>query len=373
MRDSSQTDSDRVRGFPAFGAAKRGRGHFARSWWGKAWIKAMEDTALDQQPLKNGRRYAYAGRVGTITVSPGRLAAVVDSGPEGTFRTVVSIAQLTDTEWANFLDRVTSRAGHIAALLDKDMPHDLVDAAEDAGIQLLPGIGDLEPDCDCPDWELPCQHAAALCYQTSWLLDSDPFVLLLLRGRGERELLDELHVRHAPQPRSAPAEINADALAALVASAADRARAYLAGTASPRDLRRDAVRMAATQSDSIVVSRLRAASDDQAAEFDRAVRAWSYGGPAGLAVLESTWTPPKPAMARAQLAWADTWEGDDARTLEAAKLEVVNNWCTAHSYHLQVRLGRDGRWYPYREEAGEWWPAGPPDNDPAAVFARQLD
>ena len=53
--------TDRVRGFPAFGAAKRGRGTFARSWWGKAWIKAMEDTALDQQPLAKGDDLFQAG------------------------------------------------------------------------------------------------------------------------------------------------------------------------------------------------------------------------------------------------------------------------------------------------------------------------
>src|SRR5690606_24269213 len=38
----------------------------------------------------------------------------------------------------------------------------------------------------------PCKHAAALCYQTARLLDADPFVLLLLRGRGEREVIDAL-------------------------------------------------------------------------------------------------------------------------------------------------------------------------------------
>jgi len=353
--------NDRVRGFPAFPTAKRGRGTFARTWWGKAWIKALEDTALALQPLKNGRRYAYAGRVGTITVSPGRLAAMVDSGPEGTFRTVVSVPQLTDAEWARFLDRVASRAGHIAALLDRDMPHDLVEAADDAGIGLLPGIGDLEPECDCPDWELPCQHAAALCYQASWLLDADPFVLLLLRGRGERELLDELHVRKAPTAASGVAP---DVITALIANAAGRARDHLAGVTPPSGLWEDTVRMAATQADKQVVSRLRG---DRGAEFDRAARAWHYGGAAGLAVLETAWTPPKQAMARARSAWADAWAGDDLPALEVSK-----NRCTASGYRLQLRLGKDGRWYPYRESDGEWWPAGQPDPDPATLFARQL-
>jgi uncharacterized Zn finger protein len=261
-------DEDRVRGFPAFGASKRGGGQFARSWWGRAWIKALEDTALDQKPLKNGRRYAYAGRVGTITVSPGRLAAVVDGEADGLYRTTVTLAPLTDAEWVRFLDRVTARSGHLAALLDRDMPHDLVDAAEDAGIGLLPGIGDLDPECDCPGWDLPCQHAAALCYQASWLLDADPFVLLLLRGRGQRELLGELNLRNAPKHASA---VDADALAALVANAADRASRLLAGTWTAPELWQDSVRIAAAHDDPRVTERLRASWDDRATEWDEAV------------------------------------------------------------------------------------------------------
>src|SRR5204862_340795 len=57
---------------------------------------------------------------------------------------------------------------------------------------LLPGPRYLDPHCSCPDRGHPCKHAAALCYQTARLLDAAPFVLLLLRGRGERELLDAL-------------------------------------------------------------------------------------------------------------------------------------------------------------------------------------
>ena len=39
------------------------------------------------------------------------------------------------------------RAGHIAALLDREMPPHLVEDAAAAGVELLPGIGDLEPRC----------------------------------------------------------------------------------------------------------------------------------------------------------------------------------------------------------------------------------
>ena len=57
-------------------------------------------------------------------------------------------------------------------------------------------MGDLEPECDCGAWD-HCGHTAALCYQVARLLDEDPFVLLLMRGRAERALLDDVQNRGA--------------------------------------------------------------------------------------------------------------------------------------------------------------------------------
>lgn len=186
--------ADVARGFPAFPARTGRAGSWGRSWWARAWVKALEDTSLDEAQLRAGRRYAGSGRVGTITVSPGRLAATVDADDE-TYEAVVMVDRLGEDDWQRFLDRVAERAGHLAALLDGEMPRDLVDAAASAGVSLLPGIGDLDPSCTCEGWELPCRHAAALCYQLGWLLDADPFVLLLLRGRSRDSLLDELRHR----------------------------------------------------------------------------------------------------------------------------------------------------------------------------------
>jgi uncharacterized Zn finger protein len=357
---------ERVRGFPAFGKGPRS----ARSWWGRAWLSAMEDTALDLRQLKAGRRYAAAGLVGPITVSPGRIAAVVDDVDGGPYRTELRLAELSEADWTRFLDRVASRAGHLAALLDRDMPHDLVEAADDAGVHLLPGIGDLDPECDCAGWELPCRHAAALSFQASWLLDADPFVLLLMRGRAEREIRGELSERTelvvedrtpgalpdlaefrpsgAPSIPAAPG-VPAEAFALLAANAAGRARAVLAGAPWP-GRRHDTVRLAAEFP--AVAARL-----GEGPGFARAVAAWTHGGPAGLEVLDSAWTPPKAALAAARAALADV-------TGEEPVFD--RNRCTAGG--VQLRLDRQGRWHPYRSEDGEWWPAGPPERDPGLLL-----
>jgi uncharacterized Zn finger protein len=232
-----------VRGFPAFPPSARRGGRFARSWWGRAWVTAVEDTLLARELLTKGRRYASAGQVGSITVSPGRIAAPVHDGdPDTPHRTRVFVERLTDAEWDRFLDQAASRAGHVAALLDRELPRELVEAAADAGVRLLPVIGDLVPDCTCPDGGFACVHAAAVCYQTSWLLDADPLLLLLLRGRDEQELLGDLPQRTvhtgtlakqayaqpvAALPAPPPIPPAAESADPLLAAAARRARQLL--------------------------------------------------------------------------------------------------------------------------------------------------
>ncbi len=185
-----------ARGFPAFPPRPGRRG---RSWWARAFVAAMEDAALDATLLRAGRRFAGSGRIGPITVSPGRIAATVED-PDGIYDVVVHLAELTGAQWDRFLDQVRAEAGHLAALLDREVPRSLVRSADAADVALLPTIGDLESECDCPDIGDPCQHAAGLCYQAAWLLDDDPFVLLLLRGRGADDLLGVL----GRKPVSAP-------------------------------------------------------------------------------------------------------------------------------------------------------------------------
>lgn len=411
--------------------AARGRG-FAESWWGRAWLQALEDTALDGQQLKKGRRFAREGRVGAVSVRPGRITAVVRDRDESGYRSDVLLQELTEEEWDRFLDMAVDRAGHIAALLDREMPPHLVEDAAAAGVDLLPGIGDLDPECACEAWD-HCPHTAALCYQVARLLDQDPFVLLLMRGRGERRLLDELQVRiaaratgrapsaTADEPAEEPGEravrgvpaaeafaaagilpplppapalpdepgpaasldtetdpepgVDPTALETLARDGAARAHRMLAEALAPGHGQQpvpagltpeqDAVRLAAdTRPEPWIMNRLATGSGRQRAALPAAVAAWRYGGAAALAVLDEEWTPDAAALARARTRLADAWDEDEAPRLRAER----NRWTSADGT-VQLRYGRDGRWYPYRKESGRWTPAGPADEDPAAVWA----
>ena len=385
-----------ARGFMAFPAQRRStRG---RSWWARAWVQALEDTSLDSDQLRKGRRYANSGQVGAITVSAGRIAAMVYS-PDDTYEAVVQVDELTADAWSRFLDQVAERAGHIAALLDGEMPHDLVEAAADAGIPLLPGIGDLDPSCTCDGWELPCQHAAALCYQVAWLLDE-----LQARSqsgtRAERaeSLTDESGVSLGDEPGVAlqdvleatvralpavpdlPPKVTVDDLAVsgiepprgftpatlplLVLDASRRARAVLnallRGTPEPPPLDEwaDAVRLAA---DFPELTTPLAEATGQAEELALGVQAWRYGGAPGLDVLEHTWTPDPADLARAR---TELLAADDD-----IAISTDGNQLTLGDDDLQLRLDRLGHWHPYRLINGTWTPTAPAATDPLAALA----
>ncbi|MCW2757825.1 MAG: hypothetical protein JWO46_1571, partial [Nocardioidaceae bacterium] len=89
-----------------------------------------------------------------------------------------------------------SENGFLAALEAGQLPEALVEHADEAGIELLPGAADLETACACGAWTQPCPHAVALLQQLAWHVDRDPYVLLLLRGRTREWLVEEVTARH---------------------------------------------------------------------------------------------------------------------------------------------------------------------------------
>jgi len=173
---------------PRRGAAR------ASTWWGKAWVRAAEESAYGDGDLKAARSLARAGSVGAITVTTGRYLAAVEDGDE-LWSTGTTLPVLEEPERAAFVEAVAAESGRLPALLAGELPHALVEHAEEAGVELLPYGGELGSTCTCDAWTDPCPHALAVMYQLAWLVEDDPFVLLHLRGLARDDLLARLHER----------------------------------------------------------------------------------------------------------------------------------------------------------------------------------
>ncbi|HVM01517.1 MAG TPA: SWIM zinc finger family protein, partial [Acidimicrobiales bacterium] len=167
--------------------AKRG---FAETWWGRAWVDALEHRArLDPNRLPRGRTYARHNRVEDLHTAPGEVTAKVWGRQRSPYKVRIRVRTFSEAEWAGVTGAVAAKAAHAAALLDGELDPGVVDDAGTAGVALLPDAGDLQPRCSCPDWADPCKHSAAVCYLVAGLLDEDPFRLLELRGRRRPEVL----------------------------------------------------------------------------------------------------------------------------------------------------------------------------------------
>ncbi|MGW1365191.1 SWIM zinc finger family protein [Streptomyces chartreusis] len=394
----------------------RGRRSFADTWWGNAWVTALEgSTRSATGRLARGRTYARAGNVREITITPGRATAQVKGSMPAPYRTSMQIPQLTVPQWDALLDVAAAQAGHLAALLDRDMSATLADDAAQAGVRLLPTRGELVPSCSCPDNGNPCKHAAALYYQVARLLDQDPFVLLLLRGRGESELMAELHRRNAAQatatadakpaaaaPRGVaarqifaaaqdglpplpapPPALHQPGPVAQLAAAADQvpgvdaaALEFLAADTAARathllrqallsqkepigppelSVTDDAVRLAAADPPPEISQRLAWGTRRTPNALARAAAAWRYGGAAALVILDEPQESDPLYLRAVREEIRQNWDGEHAPRLRDDRF-----WLTVVGHDAQLRLGADGRlWHPSARSTA---PGGRPDS-----------
>lgn len=381
------------------------RDAYGRTWWGKAWVAALEQRArLDSNRLPRGRNYARLGRVGRLLAEAGEVRAPVAGSRKVAYRVRVRVRPFTEEEWGAALDAIAARAGHAAALLEGELsPHVTADLAE-AGIDLLPGPGELATTCTCPDQAEPCKHAAAVCYLVAGLLDEDPFTLLLLRGRTRAEVLAGLRARRGggakpatssrpglpaselaaraaaspplPRPPLAPARpghpapvavdppdgsgLSTADLLALATDAAGRAWQLAVGEGDGGlglDLEADLARRAADAVGTPRFAQLAVRSSTPERHLLRLATAWQYGGRAALDVLGDSWDPPVEVMEEAR--------GVVAGLLKGQRVRANGNRLSGGDVHL--RYGRDGRWYRCERRGGGWDVVAPPSSDPASL------
>jgi uncharacterized Zn finger protein len=166
----------------------------ALTWWGKAWVRAAEESSYAEADLRAARTLARGGHVGQIATEPGRYVASVDDA-RGLWTVEGTLPVLDEAGLSALVETVAAAAGRVAALVAGELPHDLVEQADEAGAELLPSGYEFGAACACDHWTDPCAHALAVLYQLAWLVDADPFVLFQLRGLPRDELLARLHAR----------------------------------------------------------------------------------------------------------------------------------------------------------------------------------
>lgn len=179
--------------------ARSRRGAFAKNWWAERWIEALE-RLVDPGRLTRGRSYARKGQVLSIEETKNGVAARVQGSRRTPYKVSIQVAPLSDAQWEKAIDALSEQAIFAAELLAGEMPQDIEQAFQSAGVSLFPARrSDLVTACSCPDPANPCKHIAATHYILGERFDEDPFLLFRLRGRAQEQILQGLRRRRAGQ------------------------------------------------------------------------------------------------------------------------------------------------------------------------------
>jgi uncharacterized Zn finger protein len=173
-------------------ATSKQRGAMASTWWSKRFTDVLESYGLGAR-MQRGRRYARAGQVLSIDVTPGLLVAQIQGSRPTPYLASIRATQPNEAAWERVELALRSRVGFVARLLAGEVPPDLETACAEGGLDLFPDQwSQLQASCNCPDWENPCKHLAAVLYVFADQLDTDPWLLLIWRGRTREQLLAHL-------------------------------------------------------------------------------------------------------------------------------------------------------------------------------------
>ncbi len=184
-----------ARPLPADGI--KAKGTFGSSWWAKRWIEALEALGIGSR-LTRGRSYARKGQVLDIELKPGQVKAKVQGSQPRPYRVKIELPPLSDEQWDQAINAMAEQAIFAAKLLAGEMPQNIEEAFDHAGVPLFPkSARDLTTDCDCPDWQNPCKHVAAVYYLLGERFDEDPFLIFQLRGRDAEQIVEALRRRRA--------------------------------------------------------------------------------------------------------------------------------------------------------------------------------
>ena len=167
------------------------RSIYGKTWWGKAWIKALEEIDRDVNRLPRGRTYANKGRVLDIKLkNDGKVYSWVQGSRRTPYNVRIALKPFTKVQKAVIRDILMNRPDLSSQMLVGNLPTELFEILLQRGIALFPGSWeDMESNCSCPDWANPCKHLAAVYYILANEIDKDPFLILQLHGLSKGEII----------------------------------------------------------------------------------------------------------------------------------------------------------------------------------------
>jgi uncharacterized Zn finger protein len=168
--------------------------------WGERWLAAA--SGAGRARLEKGRALVAEGAITALAVKPGLVEAEVRDRGRSLLSLKIRVRPLNEKVFDSALKAFAERARTAAELLAGSLPEEADAVFSAAGGPLLPvSTNEVSVTCPCGD-PTACRHSAAVHVALAERFDRDPFLLLLLRGKGREDVLSRL--REARSRRTLP-------------------------------------------------------------------------------------------------------------------------------------------------------------------------
>lgn len=158
------------------------REKFGNTWWGEEWLKALTHIDYDNR-IPRGATYARKGAVLEVKIVDCTIRAKVQGSRRTPYKITIGIPRFSDEETDRLMEALSKEPLLVSKMLNHELSPDVMNLASELGINLFPSRwSDLEMNCSCPDWAVPCKHLAAVIYMVSREIDNDPFIVFSMHG-----------------------------------------------------------------------------------------------------------------------------------------------------------------------------------------------
>jgi uncharacterized Zn finger protein len=185
----------------------------AASFWGKAWCQHLESLGDYANRLPRGRTYVRNGSVLHLSISRGRIEALVQGS--SLYEVVIKVSAVDRKKWRSIRERCAGDVGTSLELLQGKISGSVMSVITGSHAGLFPRSAELDLGCSCPDSVRLCKHLAAVLYGVGTLLDREPELLFLLRHVDHAELVKSAAKSLSGKPAATAPEIADQDLSAL--------------------------------------------------------------------------------------------------------------------------------------------------------------
>ncbi|MFN0201547.1 MAG: SWIM zinc finger family protein [Bacteroidia bacterium] len=167
---------------------------FGKTWWGAEWLKALSKIDYSNR-LPRGASYARKGSVKSIDISGNQIKARVAGSRPTPYKITISVPSFKEDAAKKFMSVLAKKPALISKLLNRELAPGVSIIAEKQGLKVFPTKwSDLDMECSCPDWAVPCKHLAAVIYKVSMEIDNNPFLIFSLHNLNLLAELDKMKI-----------------------------------------------------------------------------------------------------------------------------------------------------------------------------------